>query len=98
MTVASTGELQAFYDAALRRERALHGAAPTTIEALMLSLRERGTRALAEPPVRERLAELSRQQVIEVAVRLQKLNPRIARPWIADDVEKLFQVRKWLTN
>jgi hypothetical protein len=80
MTVASAAELQSMYDAALRRERKLYGAAPTTIEAVMYSLRERGTAALLEPNCRRRLSELNERQIVDIAVRLQKLQPEIAPP------------------
>jgi len=44
-----------------------------TVETLMYSLRERGTKALEEASTRRRLSELSDQQVIEVGDRLQTL-------------------------
>jgi hypothetical protein len=45
-------------------------AAEATVEALMFSLRERGTAALAEPETQRRLAELSSAQVRDVIARL----------------------------
>jgi uncharacterized protein HemY len=64
-------------------ERAYHelnkprdGAASSTVEALMYSLRERGAAALKEPPTQRRLAELSSAQVREVIGRLMRLRPR----------------------
>jgi hypothetical protein len=67
-----------------------------TVEALMYSLRERGTRALDELDTKRRLSELSDHQVVEVGNRLQKLRPEIARAWNAAEVEILFQAR--ITN
>ena len=96
MTVASAAELQADYDAALRRERELYGAAPTTIEAVMYSLRERGTAALLEPDCRRRLSELNEQQILDVAVRLQKLRPEIAPAWGAEQVDELLKTKAQL--
>jgi hypothetical protein len=93
MTVASAAELQSMYDAALRRERKLYGAAPTTIEAVMYSLRERGTAALLEPDCRHRLSELNERQIREVAVRLQKLKPKIARAWNTEQIDALLKVK-----
>lgn len=68
-------------------------AAPTTVEALMLSLRERSTAALLEPDCQRRLSELSEDQMIEVAVRLQKLKPEIAPAWSAEQVDALFEAK-----
>jgi len=73
-----------------------HGAPQPTVEALMYSLRERGTKALEELGTRRRLSELSDQQVIEGGNRLQRLRPEIARAWNAAEVEILFQAR--ITN
>jgi hypothetical protein len=64
-----------------------------TIEALMFSLRSRGTKALEEPDTKRRLTELSDQQVVEVGNRLQRLRPDIARAWTTAEVEILFQAR-----
>jgi hypothetical protein len=64
-----------------------------TVEALMYSLRERGTKALQEPATKRRLSELSDGQFIEVGNRLQRLKPHIARAWSAQEVEALFQAR-----
>jgi hypothetical protein len=93
MTVASASELQAMYDAALRKQRKLYGAAPTTVEALMYSLRSRGTAALSEPNCQRRLSELNERQLYEVAVRLQKLKPNIAPAWGSDQIKKLFEAK-----
>jgi hypothetical protein len=72
-----------------------HGAARCAIEALMLSLRERGLAALEEPAVRRRLAQLSEQQLFEVGDRLQRLKPEIARAWTAREVKQLLRSRSW---
>jgi hypothetical protein len=64
-----------------------------TVEALMYSLRERGTKALAEPDTRRRLSQCSDAQVIEVGNRLQRLKPEIARAWTADEVKQLMRTR-----
>jgi len=59
----------------------------------MISLRERGTKALKERATKRRLFELDDSQVVEVGNRLQRLRPEIARAWNAAEVETLFQVR-----
>jgi cytochrome c553 len=64
-----------------------------TVEALMWSLRERGTKALGEAVTKRRLSELSDQQMVEVGNRLQRLKPEIARAWNAAELETLFQTR-----
>jgi hypothetical protein len=64
-----------------------------TIEALMHSLRERGTKALKESATRRRLSELNDAQVIEVGDRLQKLKPEIARACLPEEIKLLLQVR-----
>jgi hypothetical protein len=69
------------------------GTPQATVEALMWSLRERGTKALEEPGTMRRLSELSDRQVVEVGNRLQRLRPEIARAWNAAEVEILFQAR-----
>ncbi len=96
MSVASAAELQSMYDAALCRQRKLHGAAPTTVEAVMYSLRERGTAALLEPDCRRRLSELNERQIREVAVRLQKLKPEIAPAWGAEQIDALLNAKAGL--
>ena len=75
--VASAGELQRDYDFVLQRSE--YGAAPTTVEALMLSLRSRGAAALAERDTKRRLADLSVVQVRQLIDRLIKLQPRYPR-------------------
>jgi hypothetical protein len=64
-----------------------------TVEALMFSLHERGTRALEEAATKRRLFELSDQQVIEVGNRLQKLKPEIARAWSTEEIKLLLRAR-----
>jgi hypothetical protein len=64
-------------------------AAASTIEALMLALRERGIAAMQEPKVCARLAQLSEAQLAEVGDRLQRLKPKIARAWTPDEVGAL---------
>lgn len=73
-------------------------AAASTVEALMLGLRERGIAAVQEPKVRARLAQLSQAQLIEVGDRLQRLKPEIARAWSADHVIALARVWKDLRS
>jgi hypothetical protein len=60
--------------------------AASTVEALTLRLRERGTSALIEPKVIRRLSELSEQQLHEVCERLQRLEPHIAPAWKPEQV------------
>jgi transposase len=66
-------------------------AASSTVEALMHSLRERGTAALEEPTTRRRLGELSKDQLAEVGDRLQRLKPEIARAWSANEIHTLVE-------
>ena len=70
-----------------------HGVALSTIEALMFGLRERDTKALAEPKVRGRISQLSKEQIAEVAARLRQLEPHIAQAWTADETQQL--IAKW---
>jgi hypothetical protein len=90
----------AAYRRAVSRARALRmkrsivvSTLKAVVEALMYSLRSRGTKALEEPPTKRRLSQLSDAQVIEVGDRLQKLNPKIARAWTAEEVKALLQAR-----
>ena len=71
-------------------------AAASTVEALMLDLRERGAAALAEPKVIERLAQLDDRQVTEVTGRLQRLKPEIAHAWSDDEIVALITVKSTL--
>jgi hypothetical protein len=73
-------------------------AAPATVEALMFSLRLRGVGALGESDTRRRLSELNAAQLREVALRLRKLKPNIARAWSPKEVEVLIAARRRLTN
>jgi hypothetical protein len=68
------------------------GAPQTTVEALMLSLRD-GVGALGRSATLRRLSELSEAQLREVAVRVQKFQPEIAQPWGSEDVEVLIAAR-----
>jgi hypothetical protein len=69
-------------------------AAQSTVEALMYSLRERGTNALDEPDTQRRIGELSEEQLHEVGARLQAL--KIVRAWLAEDIERL--VEAWVAH
>jgi hypothetical protein len=82
--VASPAELQRDQDNALRRYRDQHGAAETTVDALMFSLCQRGVAALSEPTTKQRLSELSKSQLADIAVRLDRL--RAKYPTITDQV------------
>jgi hypothetical protein len=83
----SVSDERAYGELNIIRDRA----ASATVEALMFSLRERGTRALEEPDTRRRLSELSKEQLAEVGDRLQRLKPKIARAWNADEINTLVQ-------
>jgi hypothetical protein len=69
-------------------------AADSAVEAAMFSLRERGVAALEEPDIRRRISELDDHQALEIAGRLQRFRPEIARAWSADEVESLLQLRE----
>jgi hypothetical protein len=71
-------------------------APPSTVEALMVGLRERGVAALNEAAVRRRLLALSDQQLAEVCARLQPLKPKIARAWSRDEAQTLIETREKL--
>jgi hypothetical protein len=81
--------LMVHFDRARRR----HGAPQRTVEALMHGLRQRGTKALEESATKQRLFDLSEQQVIDVGNRLQQLKPEIAHKWTKEEVKTLFQAR-----
>ena len=66
-------------------------AAGSTVDALVYQLRKGGA-ALSDPNARQRLAELSEQQMHEVSARLQKFLPHVARPWTPDEVEVLVEL------
>jgi hypothetical protein len=63
----------------------------SSVEALMLVLRERGVQALKEPKVKLWLRELNDDQIVEVGNRLQRLKPEIARAWTPDEVKDLVR-------
>jgi hypothetical protein len=71
------------------------GAAYTTIEELMFSLR-RGPQALSNPDTLHRLAQLSERQLIDVMVRLQKFQPHIAPAWTREQLEILIAAKRKL--
>jgi hypothetical protein len=75
------------------RARRAYGAPQRTLEALMYSLRLRGTKALEESATKRWISELSDDQVIEGGDRLQRVRPEIARAWTAAEVETLLQAR-----
>jgi hypothetical protein len=91
--VASAEELQRDIDAAMRKRRELHGAAGSTVEALMYEFRTYGLAALAGPNCRCRLSELSKPQLAEIIERLVALRPKYAA--ITDEL--LFQLSEQLT-
>ena len=62
----------------------------------MFSLRERGEAALAEHDTRRRICALDDDQALEVASRLQRLKPQIARAWSAGEVVRLLCLREAL--
>jgi hypothetical protein len=66
-----------------------HRAAASTVAALMYSLRN-GVAALKQSSTLSQLSELSEAQLREVAIRVQKFEPRIAPAWMAKDVEVLL--------
>jgi hypothetical protein len=66
-------------------------AAESTVEALMLGLRERGTSALAEPATRQRLRQLNAGQIDELGDRLQRLS---SRPWSPEDIQQLIRTAR----
>jgi hypothetical protein len=68
-------------------------AAASTVEALMWSLRTRRVAALKETDTPNRFKQLSDDQVIDVAERLQKLQPHIAKPWSDQEITELFILR-----
>jgi hypothetical protein len=82
--VASAHELQWTYEAALDERRKSYGAAPTTVEAVMYSLRERGEPALTETDCQRRLSELSLDRLRQVIVRLDRM--RAEYPAITDSL------------
>lgn len=69
------------------------GAASSTIEALVWSLRQ-GTAALIEPDTRRRISELNSKQLSEVGARLQRFKPHIAPSWSPENVVQLVMTWK----
>ena len=65
-------------------------ATASTVEALMLGLRERGTEALTESAIQGRLSDLHEPQIHEVCERLQRLKSEIARAWMSDEITALL--------
>jgi len=68
-------------------------AAAMTVEALMFSLRERGTKAFEEPDTKRRLSELSKRQLKEACQRVQNFKPHMAAPWSREEAAAL--VSNW---
>jgi hypothetical protein len=66
-----------------------HPAPQVTVDALMYSFRS-GTAVLARNDVQQRLATICEQQMREVCTLLKKRNPKIARSWSDDEIEKLI--------
>src|SRR5262249_43179053 len=66
-------------------------AAASTVEALMLALRERGVAALAEGPVRQRLVQLDEEQIVKAGDRLQALQPGGARAGAPAEEQQLLE-------
>jgi hypothetical protein len=64
-------------------------APPTTVEALMFSLR-RGVNELAQLDTLRRLSALDGDQVKQVCRRVQAFQAGIAQPWSADEVDALI--------
>jgi len=70
-----------------------HGAAPTTVEALMYSLR-RGAKTLEDPAARRRLSEVNDDQLLEIATRVQRFKPHIAPAWTDAEVAFLIELHE----
>jgi hypothetical protein len=73
------------------RSGAAMAAPPTTIEALMLSLR-RGVDELVKPNALQRLSVLDEGQIEDVCCRVQAFQPAIAPAWSAEDADLLISV------
>ena len=71
------------------RARRRHGAPQPTVEALMFSLRERGTKALEEAPTKRRLSLLNETQLRAVCQRVQNFKPESAPAWTPEEIEAL---------
>jgi hypothetical protein len=75
------------------RQKVAMGAPATTVEALVFSLR-RGVNELTRPDTERRLAALDAHQLKEACRRVQAFHPKIAKQWLADDVERLISAWK----
>jgi hypothetical protein len=75
------------------RQEVAMGAPATTVEALVFSLR-RGVNELTQPDTEHRLAALDAHQLKEACRRVQAFHPKIAKQWLADDVERLISAWK----
>ena len=71
------------------RARPRDGGSQRTLEALMFSLRERGTETLEEAASKRRLSDVSEEQLHEVCGRLQRLKPHIAPAWPPEQITVL---------
>ena len=71
---------------ALNDPRRYGGAAQSTIDALMYSLRS-GTPALKRQDVRQRIAAVDERQMRNICKQLQNRNPKVAKSWTAEEVE-----------
>ena len=63
-------------------------ASRSTVYALMYSLRL-GCPTLSRQDVQQRLAAVDERQMHDICARLQKFKAEIAKPWTADEVERL---------
>lgn len=86
----SADDLGAIYLAALQKRRDEYGAAQSTIDALLYSLRL-GVEVLTRDDVQHRLAVVHEYQLREMIALLQKRNGKIAPPWQDSEIEKLIQ-------
>jgi hypothetical protein len=68
-------------------DRQLRKATPSTVEAVIYSLHP-GVGALVQRDVQERLGRIDEKQLREICSRI----THIAKPWSADDVEKLVAI------
>jgi t-SNARE complex subunit (syntaxin) len=66
-----------------------HPAPQVTIDALLYSFRS-GTAVLARVDVQERLSRICEKQMREICTLLRNRNPKVARSWTADEIEKLI--------
>jgi hypothetical protein len=73
-------------------ERGRDGAAASTVEALMFSLREGIESLETNSDSLRRLSELSAEQLRCVCERLQRLKPAIAPAWSSEGVRALIRI------